>query len=66
VPEDWRKANNTLVLKKGKKEDLGNYRPVNLSSIPGKAMKQLILDVISKQVEEKQVIRSQHGLTKGK
>jgi len=26
VPEDWTKANVTPVLKKGKKEDLGNYR----------------------------------------
>jgi len=29
-------------------------------------MEQLILDVISKQVEEKKVISSQHGFTKGK
>ena len=36
----------------------GNYRPVSLTSIPGKVMEQLILDVISKQVEEKKVIRS--------
>jgi len=35
--------------------------------IPGKVMKQLILEVIIKQVEEKKVIRSsQHGFTKGK
>ncbi|PKU34197.1 rna-directed dna polymerase from mobile element jockey-like [Limosa lapponica baueri] len=50
-PEDWRKASVTPVLKKGKKEDPGNYRPVTLTSIPGKVMEQLILDVISKHVE---------------
>ncbi|GAB0176085.1 mitochondrial enolase superfamily member 1 [Grus japonensis] len=45
----------------------GNYRPVIPISIPGKVMEQLILDVISKHVEEKKVIRSgQHGFTKGK
>jgi len=67
VPEDGRKANVTPVFKKGKKEDLGNYRPVSLTSIPGKMMEQLILDVIMKQVEEKEDIRSsQHGFTKGK
>ncbi|GAB0178662.1 mitochondrial enolase superfamily member 1 [Grus japonensis] len=67
VSEDWQKANVALVLKKGKKEDPGNYRPVSLTSIPGKMMEQLILGVISKHVEEKKVMGSdQHGFTKGK
>ncbi|GAB0206849.1 mitochondrial enolase superfamily member 1 [Grus japonensis] len=67
VPEDWRKANVTPVFKKSKKEDPGNYRPVSLTSIPGKVMEQLILDVISKHVEEKKVIGGgQHGFTRGK
>ncbi|GAB0207550.1 mitochondrial enolase superfamily member 1 [Grus japonensis] len=67
VPEDWRKGNVTPVFRKGKKEDPGNYRPVSLTSIPGKVMEQLILGVISKHVEEKKVIGSgQHGFTKGK
>ncbi|PKU40229.1 rna-directed dna polymerase from mobile element jockey- hypothetical protein [Limosa lapponica baueri] len=35
--------------------------------IPGKVMEQLVLDVVSKHVEEKKVIRSgQHGFIKGK
>jgi len=67
VPEDWRKASVTPIFKKAKKEDPGNYTPVSLTSIPGKMMEQLILEVIIKQVEEKKVIRSsQHGFTKGK
>ncbi|PKU43815.1 rna-directed dna polymerase from mobile element jockey- hypothetical protein [Limosa lapponica baueri] len=67
APEDWRRANVTPVFKKGKKEDPGNYRPVNLTSIPGKGMEQLFLDVISMHVEEKKVIGSgEHGFIKGK
>ncbi|KFR03735.1 RNA-directed DNA polymerase from mobile element jockey, partial [Opisthocomus hoazin] len=56
VPKDWRKANVTPIFKKGKKENPGYYRPVSLTSIPGKMMEQLILEVIIKQVEEKKVI----------
>jgi len=66
VPEDWRKANVIPIFKKDKKEDPGNYRLVSLTSLPGKMMEQLILEVINKQVEEKKVISSQHGFTKGK
>ena len=66
MPEDWRKGNVSPVFKKGK-EDPRNYWLVNLTSILGRVMEQLILDVVSKQMEEKKVIRSsQHGITKGK
>jgi len=48
VLEDWRIASVNPIFKKGKKEDSGNYRPVNLNSVPGKAMEQLVLDSLSK------------------
>ncbi|PKU40376.1 rna-directed dna polymerase from mobile element jockey-like [Limosa lapponica baueri] len=65
VSEDWRKANVTPFFKEGKKEDPGNYRPVSFTSIVGNMVGQFILDVISKHVEEENVIKNgQHGFTK--
>jgi len=36
VPDDWRLANVMPICKKGRKEDPGNYRPVSLTSVPGR------------------------------
>jgi len=48
-------------------KDPGNYRPASLTFIPRKVIEQLVLDVISRQLEKKKVIRSsQHVFTKGK
>ncbi|KGL85593.1 RNA-directed DNA polymerase from mobile element jockey, partial [Tinamus guttatus] len=56
VPEDWKKANVTPVFKNGKKKDPGNYRPVSLTSVPGKVMERLILAVVSRHREDKKVL----------
>ena len=66
VPVDWKLA-NVPIFKKGKKEDPGNYRPVSLTSVPGKIMENVILGVTEKHLRDNAVIgHSQHGFTRGK
>ena len=67
VPEDWRLADVSPIYKKSCKEDVGNYRPVSLTSVPGKVMEQIILSEITRHVCGIQGIRpSQHGFMKGR
>ncbi|KAF1436052.1 hypothetical protein FQV21_0006881, partial [Spheniscus demersus] len=67
VPDDWRLANVTPIYKKGRKEDPGNYRPVSLTSVPGKIMERFILRALTRHERDNQGIRpSQHRFTRGR
>ncbi|PKU40584.1 rna-directed dna polymerase from mobile element jockey-like [Limosa lapponica baueri] len=55
------------IHRKGQKDDPGNYRPVSLTSVPGKVMEQIILSTIAQCMNDTQVIRpSQQGFMRGR
>ncbi|RMC10099.1 hypothetical protein DUI87_12897 [Hirundo rustica rustica] len=67
VPDDWKLANMTPIHKKGGREDPSNYRPVSLTSGPGKIMEQFILSLITQNLQDGQHLRpSQHGFRRGR
>jgi len=53
VSVDWKKGNVTSIINKGRKDDSGNYHPVNITSAPGKIMKQIFLEAMLRHTEER-------------
>ena len=67
VSEDWRLATVTPIYRKGRKEDPENYRPISLTSVPGKVMEQIIMREITRHVWDNCGIRpGQHGFMKSR
>ena len=53
VPEQWKEANVTAIYKrKGQRCDLGNYRPLSLTSQVGKLFERIIRDYLVRFLEE--------------
>ena len=53
TPDDWKIGNVISIFRKWRKEDSGNYRPVSLTQVPGKAMWQTLLEALSKHIRMK-------------
>ena len=67
VPEDWRTAYVTPIHKKGPRTNASNYRPVSLTSVPGKIMESMIKDKMLAHLKSNKLIGpSQHGFVPGR
>ena len=62
VPEDRKGVKVTPGLTVGKKENSGKYRPVSLTSVPGKVMEQNLLHIFKHIWDENAIGSSQHGI----
>uniref|UniRef100_A0A8C4WVL9 CARMIL pleckstrin homology domain-containing protein n=1 Tax=Eptatretus burgeri TaxID=7764 RepID=A0A8C4WVL9_EPTBU len=66
VLKDWRVANVTPLFKKGSREELGNYRPVSLTSVVGKGLEILIRKWMRNHLNKYNLIKgSEHWFTEG-
>lgn len=58
---EWRLANVMPIFRKVWEDDPGSYRPISLTSVPGKVMEWIISGAIMDQLKVNQEIRpSQH------
>ena len=60
LPQDWKNANVVPIHKKGKKDDVQNYRPVSLTSLVIKILEKCIRDLIYEKCKDK-ISPHQHG-----
>lgn len=62
IPDEWKLANVTPILKKGSKSLPSNYRPISLTSVVCKMLETLIRDKLVNHLEKNKLIRdTQHG-----
>ena len=66
-PAYWKQANITPLFKGGAKTEPGNYRPVSLTSVPGKVMEMLFIEQVRTHLKLVGIPEScQHGFVTGR
>lgn len=55
VPEMWKTANTILIPKPGKAPNVGNLRPISLTSCVGKVAEHVVLNRLSRYLEENNI-----------
>ena len=67
LPADWKYSTITAIYKKGPKSDVGNYRPVSLTSVICKVLESIIRDYSMIHLLKNELLNSQqHGFIKGR
>ena len=67
IPDIWKSANVTAIFKKGERKNPANYRPISLTSVPGKIMERLIRNaLVEHMVDNNLFTPEQHGFISGK
>lgn len=66
LPHDWKIAHVVPIHKGGSKKDVGNYRPISLTSIPCKILEHILYKQILNHLNKHKVlINEQHGFRRG-
>jgi hypothetical protein len=67
IPEDWKLANVSPVFKKGSRGQVGNYRPISLTSQICKIFESIMRDAIIQHLEKNDLLsNAQHGFRRGR
>lgn len=67
LPQDWKSGVITALHKKGSRFDIGNYRPVSLTSVVSKVFESIIRDYVMEHlITNKLISNRQYGFCKGR
>ena len=67
IPDIWKKANVTAIFKKRERKRAENYRPISLTSVPGKLLEKIIRNaIVDHMISNILFTNAQHDFTAGK